>query len=71
MPENDQPEVVENGVLLETGSIDTTVLILPVTTAQISVILPQPDEELVDDDVIGGEVRYELDEFGAVLEIST
>ena len=69
MPENDQPEVVENGVLLETGSIDTTAFILPATTEQISILLPQAEEELVDDDVIGGEVRYELDASGAVLEI--
>ena len=74
MPENhpfDPFEPEEHAVLLDTGSIDTAAILLPTTTAQISVVLARPIEELVDDDVVGGEVRYELDESGAVQEITT
>jgi MinD-like ATPase involved in chromosome partitioning or flagellar assembly len=54
------PDEPENGVLSETGSIDTTGLgILGGATAQVNVELPsESDDDLADDDVIDDEVPF-------------
>jgi MinD-like ATPase involved in chromosome partitioning or flagellar assembly len=54
------PDEPENGVLSETGSIDTTGLgILGGATAQVSVELPsESEDDLADDDVIDDEVPF-------------
>jgi MinD-like ATPase involved in chromosome partitioning or flagellar assembly len=54
------PEESENGVLSDTGSIETAGFgILGGTTAQVNVELPtESDDDLVDDDVIGHEVPF-------------
>ncbi|MDY0910012.1 MinD/ParA family protein [Microbacterium sp. CFBP9034] len=54
------PEESENGVLSETGSLDTSGLgILGGSTAQVSVELPsEPEDDLGDDDVIGDEMPF-------------
>ncbi|GAA5037070.1 MinD/ParA family protein [Microbacterium fluvii] len=54
----------QNGVLTETGSLSSAGLgILGTHTAQVSVTLPAgDDDDLVDDDVIGDEVAYAIDE---------
>jgi MinD-like ATPase involved in chromosome partitioning or flagellar assembly len=54
------PDEPENGVLSETGSIDTTGLgILGGATAQVNVELPsESEDDLADDDVIDDEVPF-------------
>lgn len=54
------PDEPENGVLSDTGSLDTTGLgILGGGTAQVNVELPsESDDDLADDDVIGDEVPF-------------
>lgn len=54
------PEDAENGVLSDTGSIETAGFgILGGATAQVNVELPpEDDDDLVDDDVIGHEVPF-------------
>lgn len=54
------PDEPENGVLSETGSIDTTGLgILGGATAQVNVQLPtESEDDLADDDVIDDEVPF-------------
>lgn len=54
------PEDSENGVLSDTGSIETTGFgILGGSTAQVNVEMPsESDDDLVDDDVIGDEVPF-------------
>ncbi|MGA7148555.1 MAG: MinD/ParA family protein, partial [Microbacterium sp.] len=54
------PEASENGVLSDTGSIETAGFgILGGTTAQVNVELPtESDDDFVDDDVIGDEVPF-------------
>lgn len=54
------PEDSENGVLSDTGSIETSGFgILGGSTAQVNVELPsEDDDDLVDDDVIGHEVPF-------------
>ena len=54
------PEESENGVLSDTGSLETAGFgILGGSTAQVSVELPsESDDDLVDDDVIGDEVPF-------------
>ena len=57
------PDEPENGVLSDTGSIDTTGLgILGGATAQVSVELPsESDDDLADDDVIDDEVPFVIE----------
>ena len=57
------PDEPENGVLSETGSIDTTGLgILGGATAQVNVQLPSDSEDdLADDDVIDDEVPFVIE----------
>ncbi|WP_426325053.1 AAA family ATPase [Microbacterium sp. E-13] len=57
---SDEPE---NGVLSETGSVDTTGLgILSGATAQVNVELPtESDDDLADDGVIDGEVPFVIE----------
>ena len=54
------PEESENGVLSDTGSLETAGFgILGGSTAQVSVEMPsESDDDLVDDDVIGDEVPF-------------
>ncbi|WP_106813686.1 MinD/ParA family ATP-binding protein [Microbacterium timonense] len=54
------PDETENGVLSDTGSVDTTGLgILGGATAQVNVELPtESDDDLADDDVIDDEVPF-------------
>ncbi|WP_194408788.1 MinD/ParA family ATP-binding protein [Microbacterium cremeum] len=54
------PDEPENGVLSDTGSLDTTGLgILGGGTAQVNVELPtESDDDLADDDVIGDEMPF-------------
>jgi MinD-like ATPase involved in chromosome partitioning or flagellar assembly len=54
------PDEPENGVLSDTGSVDTTGLgILGGATAQVNVELPtESDDDLADDDVIDDEVPF-------------
>ncbi|MCH6229830.1 MinD/ParA family protein [Microbacterium sp. CFH 31415] len=54
------PEESENGVLSDTGSLETAGFgILSGSTAQVSVEMPsESDDDLVDDDVIGDEVPF-------------
>lgn len=54
------PDEPENGVLSDTGSLDTTGLgILGGGTAQVNVELPgESEDDLADDDVIGDEVPF-------------
>lgn len=54
------PDELENGVLSETGSVDTTGLgILGGATAQVNVELPsESEDDLADDDVIDDEVPF-------------
>jgi MinD-like ATPase involved in chromosome partitioning or flagellar assembly len=54
------PEEAENGVLSDTGSLETAGFgILGGTTAQVNVQLPSgSDDDLADDDVIGDEVPF-------------
>lgn len=58
-PDN-APDDAENGVLSDTGSLDTSGIgILGGSHAQVSVELPsENDDDLVDDDVIGDEVPF-------------
>jgi MinD-like ATPase involved in chromosome partitioning or flagellar assembly len=58
-PDN-KPDEPENGVLSDTGSLDTTGLgILGGGTAQVTVDLPgESEDELADDDVINDEVPF-------------
>lgn len=60
-PENDPfDEESENSVLAATGSIDTSRIgILGGTTEQVSVSLPVPTDDDLDDDVIGDEVSFD------------
>jgi MinD-like ATPase involved in chromosome partitioning or flagellar assembly len=57
------PDEPENGVLSETGSIDTTGLgILGGATAQVNVQLPsEPEDDLADDGVIDDEVPFVIE----------
>ncbi|KAF2412565.1 hypothetical protein B1729_14420 [Microbacterium sp. B35-04] len=57
------PDEPENGVLSETGSIDTTGLgILGGATAQVNVQLPsESEDDLADDDVIDDEVPFVIE----------
>ena len=57
------PDEPENGVLSETGSIDTTGIgILGGATAQVNVELPtESDDDLDDDGVIDGEVPFVIE----------
>ncbi|WP_127818597.1 MinD/ParA family ATP-binding protein [Microbacterium sp. CPCC 204701] len=53
------PDEPENGVLSDTGSLDTTLGILGGGTAQVNVELPtESDDDLADDDIIGDEVPF-------------
>ena len=54
------PDEPENGVLSDTGSLDTSGIgILGGATAQVSVELPtESDDDLADDDVIGDEMPF-------------
>lgn len=67
------PDDAENGVLSESGSIDTSGIgILGGSTAQVNVEMPaEDDDDLVDDDIIGDEVPFvvEIPAETAVAEI--
>jgi MinD-like ATPase involved in chromosome partitioning or flagellar assembly len=70
-PDHAPEDADENGILSDTGSLDTARIgILGGSTAQVSVSLPVADEDdLADDDVIGDEVA--IDELTAALEAPT